>query len=200
MSDSLRLHGLQHARPPLSFIVSIFAWNIPLVSLIFLKTSLVIVRSISRVWLFVTHERLDGRPPCPSPFPGIGSNLCPWSQWCYSTIWFSVVSFSSCLQFFPTSWSFPVSQLFASGGQSFGASASVLPVNIQDWFPLELTGLISLQSKGISRVFSNTTVQEHQFFGSQLSLWPNSPIHPWLLENHMFDYTDLCQQSNVSTF
>ena len=93
-----------------------------------------------------------------------------------------VVPFRSCLQSFPASGSFPMSQFFASGGQSTGASVSVLPKNIQDWFPLGLTGLISLQSKGLSRVFSNTTVQKHQFFNNQLSLWSNSHIHTWLLE------------------
>ena len=101
------------------------------------------------------------------------------------TISSSVVPFSSCLQSFPTSGSFLMSWLFASGGQSIGVStsASVLPMNIQDWFPLGLTGLISLQSKGLSGVFSNTTVQKHQFFGAQPSLWSNSHIHTWLLEN-----------------
>ena len=101
------------------------------------------------------------------------------------TISSSVVPFSSCLQSFPTSGSFLMSWLFASGGQSIGVStsASVLPMNIQDWFPLGLTGLISLQSKGLSGVFSNTTVQKHQFFGGQPSLWSNSHIHTWLLEN-----------------
>ena len=98
--------------------------------------------------------------------------------------------------------SFPMSLFLASGGLSFGASASasVLPINIQDWFPLWLTGLISLPSKGLSRVFSNTTVQKHQSFSAQPSLWSNSHIHTWLLENHSFDYIDLCQQSDVSGF
>ena len=110
------------------------------------------------------------------------SNLCPSSRWCHSTISSSVVPFSSCLQSFPASGSV-LSQLFASGGQSIGASAStsVLPMNIQDWFPLGLTGLI-LQSKRLSRVFSNTTVQKNQFYGAQLFLGSNSHIHTWLLE------------------
>ena len=101
-----------------------------------------------------------------------------------------VIPFSSCLQSFPESQSFPMSQFFASGGQSIrvSASASVLLMNIQDWFPLGLTGLISLQSKGLSRVFSSTTVQKHQFFGVQLSLWSNSHIHTWLLRNHSSDW------------
>ena len=107
--------------------------------------------------------------PCPSPTPGACSNLCPPSQWCHPTISPSVVHFS-CLQSFPASGSFQMSQFFASDGQRIGVSASALPINIQNWFPLEWTGLISLQSKGLSRVFSNTTVQKHQFFGAQLSL------------------------------
>ena len=118
--------------------------------------------------------------PCPSPTPGAYSNSCPLSQLCHPTISSSVDPFSSGHQSFPASGSFPVSQFFTSGGQSIGvsASASVLPMNIQDWFPLGLTGLISLQSKGLSRVFSNTTVQKHQFFGTQFSLWSNS--HPYM--------------------
>ena len=110
--------------------------------------------------------------PCPSPTPRVYSNLCPLSQWCHPTISSSVIPFSSHLQSFPASGSFQMSQFFASGGQNTGvtASASVLPMNIQDWFPLGRTSWISLQSKGLSRVFSNTTVQEHQFFGIQLSL------------------------------
>ena len=113
------------------------------------------------------HARL----PCPSPSPGICSNSCPSSRWCHPTISSSVVLFSSCLQSFPASGSFLISQFFSSGGQSIGvsASASVLPMNIQDWSPLGWTGWISLQSKGLSRVFSNTTVRKHQFFSTQLS-------------------------------
>ena len=105
-------------------------------------------------------------------------------QWCHPTISSSVVPFSSCLQSFLASGSFLMRQFFASGGQSIGvsASASVLPTNVQDWFSLELTGWISLQSKGLSRVFSSTTVQKHQFFSVQPSLWPNSHIHTWPLE------------------
>ena len=124
------------------------------------------------------------RPPCPSPTPGACPNSCPSSRWCHPTILFSVIPFSSCFQSFPASGSFPMSQFFTSGGQSIGASASasVLPMNVQDWFPLGLMGWISLQSKGLSRVFSNTTVKKHQFFGAQLSLWSNSYIHTWLLE------------------
>ena len=114
------------------------------------------------------HIRLS----CPSPTPGACLNSCPSSRWCHPTISSSAVLFSSCLHSFPASGSLPMSQFFTSGGQSIGisASASVLPMSIQDWFPLRLTGLISLQSKGLSRVFSNTTVQKHQFFSAQLSL------------------------------
>ena len=117
-------------------------------------------------------SRLRLFPPCPSPTPGLYSNSCPLSQWCHPTISSSVIPFSSCIQSFPASGTFQMSQFFASGGQNIGvsASASVLPMNIQDWFPLEWTGWIFLQSKGLSRVFSNTTVQKHQFFGAQLSL------------------------------
>ena len=118
------------------------------------------------------HESQHTRPPCPSPTPGVHSDSRPSSQWCHPAISPSVVPFSSWPQSLPPSESFPMSQLFAWGGQSTGISAlaSVLPKNTQDWFPLEWTGWISLQSKGLSRVFSNTTVQKHQFFGTQLSL------------------------------
>ena len=121
--------------------------------------------------------------PCPSPTPGACSDSHPSSWWCHPTISSSIISFSSCLQSFPTSGSFLRSQSFTSGGQSIGvlASASVLPMNIQNWFLLRLTGLISLQSKGFSRVFSNTTVQKHKFFGIHLSLYSNYHIHTWLL-------------------
>ena len=111
------------------------------------------------------HEPQHTRPPCPSPTPGVHPNPCPSSRWCHPTISSFVVPFSSCSQSFPASGSFQMSQLFASGGQSFGVSAStsVLPVNTQDWSPLGWTGWISLQSQGLSGVFSNTTVQKHQF-------------------------------------
>ena len=130
------------------------------------------------------HELQHARLPCPSPTPGVYPNPCPLSQWCHPTISSSVVPFSFCLQSFSLSGSFPMSQFFASSGQSIGvsASASVLPVNIQDWYPLGWPSWISLQSKGLSRVFSNTTVQKHQFFGTQLSSPSNSHIHTWLLE------------------
>ena len=133
----------------------------------------------SCVWLFATPWTAAARPPCPSPTPGACSNSCPLSWWGHSTISPSVVPFSSCLHSFPALGSFPRSQFFESGGQSTGvsASASVLPVNIQDWFPLGLTGLISLQSKGLSRVFSNTVYSDTQlikkltFSFSYISLW-----------------------------
>ena len=118
------------------------------------------------------HGLKHARPPCPSPAPGVYSNSGPLSRWCHPTISSSVVPFCSCLQSSPASGSIPMSQFFTSGGQNIGvsASASVLPMNTQAWFPLGWTGWISLQSKGLSRVFSNTTVQKHQFFGTQLSL------------------------------
>ena len=133
------------------------------------------------LWL---HGLQYARPPCPSPTPGDNSNSCPSSWWCHPTISSSFIPFSSCPQSFPASGSSPRSQFFTSGGQSIGvsASASVPPMNIQRWSPLGWTGWVSLQSKGLSRVFSNTTVQKHQFFSAQLSLWSNSHIHTWLLE------------------
>ena len=146
MSDSLRPHGLQHARLP-----------------------------------------------CPSPTPTACSNLCPLSRWCHSTISSSVIPFSSCLQSFPASRSFPVSHFFASGGQTIGASASVLPMNIQDWFHLGLTGLISLQSKVLQE--SLPTPQFKSINSSALSFLCGptlTSIHDYW-ENHNFDYIDLCQ-------
>ena len=131
------------------------------------------------------HESQHSRPPCPSPTPGVHPNSCPSSWWCHPAISSSVIPFSSCPQSLPGSGSFPMSQLFTWGGQSTGvsASASVLPMNTQDWSPLGWrSGWISLQSKELSRVFSNTIVQKHQFFGAQLSSQPNSHIHTWPLE------------------
>ena len=127
------------------------------------------------------HGLQHARLPCPSPTPRACSHSCPLSWWCYPTISSSVIPFSSSLQSFTTSGSFQMSHFFASGGQSIGisASASVLPMNIQDWFPLGWTSLISLQSKRMLRVFSNTTLQKHQLFGAQLSIWSNSHIHTW---------------------
>ena len=154
MSDSLRPHGLQHARPPR-----------------------------------------------PSPNPGVYPNSCPLSWCCHPTISSSVVPFSSCLQSFPASGSFPICQFFTSGGQSIGASASasVFPLNIQDWFSLGLTGLILL-SKGLSRVFSSITVKKHQFFSPEPALGSNSHIHTWLLEELCLWLYDLYQQGDVSAF
>ena len=130
------------------------------------------------------HESQHSRPPCPSPTPRVHSNSCPLSQWCHPAISSSVVSFSSCPQSLPASGSFPMSQLFAWGGHSIGVSAlaSGLPMSTQSWSPLGWAGWISLQSKGLSRVFSNTTVQKHQFFRAQLSSQSNSHIHTWPLE------------------
>ena len=130
------------------------------------------------------HELQQPRPPCPSPTPGACSNSCLSSHWCQPTISSSVIPFSPCPQCLPASESFPMSQLFAWGGQSTrdSALASFLPKNTQDWSPLLWTGWISLQSKGLSTVFSNTTVQKHQLFGTQLSSQSNSHIHTWPLE------------------
>ena len=124
------------------------------------------------------HESQHARPPCPSPTPRVHANSCPSSRWCHPTISSSIIPFSSCPQSLPASESFPMSQHFAWGGQSTGvsASASFLPKKSQGWSPSEWTGWISLQSKGLSRVFSNTTVQNHQFFGAQLSSQSNSHI------------------------
>ena len=130
------------------------------------------------------HELQHARPPCPSPTPGVHSNSRPLSRWCHPAISSSVVAFSSCPQSLPASESFLMSQLFAWSGQSTGVSAlaSFLPKNTQGWSPLEWTGWISLQSKGLSRVFPNTTVQKHPFFGTQLSSQSKSHIHTWPLE------------------
>ena len=130
------------------------------------------------------HGLQHARLFCPPPSPRACSNSCPLSQWCHPTISSTVIPFSSCLQSSPESGSFPMSWLFASGGQSIGASASasVLPMNIQVWFPLGLTSFISLLSKGLSRVFTSTTVWKHEFFGAQPSLWSESHICTWLLE------------------
>ena len=140
----------------------------------------VVVQSLSHVWLFWPRELQHSRLPCPSPSPGVCSNSCPLSQWCHPTISSSIIPFFW-LQSFPASGSFQMSWFFATGGLSIGASGSVLRTVIQGWFPLGLTGLISLQSKGLSRVFS-ITVQKHQFFSTQVSLWYNSHIHTWVLE------------------
>ena len=131
-----------------------------------INSSLSSVQSLSCVLHTTVVWLQHARPSCPSSTPGVYSDSCPFSQWCHPTISSSVVPFSSRLQSFPASGSFQMSQLFTSGGQSIrvSASTSILPVNIQDWFPLGWTGWISLQSKGLSRVFSNTTVQKHQFF------------------------------------
>ena len=130
------------------------------------------------------HESKHARPPCPSPTAGVHSDSCPSSQWCHPAISSSVVPFSSCPQSFSATESFPMSQLFTSGGQSTGVSAlaTFLPKKSQGWSPSEWTGWISLQSKGLSRVFSNTTVQKHQFFGAQPSSQSNTHIHTWPLE------------------
>ena len=146
------------------------------------------------------HGLPHARLPCPSPSPRVCSDSLQLSRWCHPTISSSAPVFSFRLQPFPASESFPMSWVFASGGQSIGASATVFPMNIQGWFPLGLTGWISLQSKGLSRVFSNTMIEKHQLFGVCLLYGPTfTPIHDYW-KNHCFDYTDLCQQSDVFPF
>ena len=155
---------------------------------------------------FGPHGLQHGRLPCPLPTSRACSNSCSSSWWCHPTISSSVIPFFFCLRSFPASGSFPMSWLFASGGQSVGtsASASILPVDIQGWCLLGLTGLISLLSKGLSRVFSSTTIRKHQFFSAQPSLWSSPHIHTWLLEkpelwrgqpdvsNQQLDWSSFC--------
>ena len=150
-------HALLLGRPQLMYPMSYTSGSVQLLS------------PVAQLWPHGLHQT---RLPCPSQTPGACSNSCPSSWWCHPTILSSVIPFSSRLQSFPASGSFQMSQFFASGSQIIGisASASVLPMNNQDWFPLGWTGWISLQFKGLSRVFSNTTVQKHQFSGAQLSL------------------------------
>ena len=147
----------------------------------FLSVQFISVQSLSRVDSLRHHESQYTRPLCPSPTPGVYSNSRPSSWWCHPAISSSVIPFSSFPLSLPASGSFPMSQLVAWGGQSIGVSAlaSVFPVNTPDWSPLGWTGWTSLQSKELSRVFSNTTVQKHQFFGAQLSSQSSSHIHTW---------------------
>ena len=166
-----------------------------------LDPTFAVVQLLSSVWLSFTPWTGAHQASLSSLSPRVYSNSGPLSRWCYPTISSSVTPFSSCPQSSPASGSFVMNRLFASGGQSIGASASVLPMNILDWFPLGLTGWISLQSKGLSRIFSNTTAQKHQF-SAQSSLWSNSHICGWCdtvyWKNHSFNFMDLCWQSNVS--
>ena len=167
--DGLQLVGLQRVRHD---------WVTHIRKQRLLFTCSVVSNSLS------PHGLQHASLPCPSLYPRVRSNSCPSSRWYHLTISSSVAPFSTSLQSFPASGSFPVNQFFVSGGQSIGASASasVLSGNIQGWFHLELSGFISLQCKGLSRVFSNTAVQKHQFFSVQPSLWSNSHIHTWLLK------------------
>ena len=160
-----------------------------------------VVLMLSHVQLFVILWMQYARYPCRSVSPRFCWNPCPLSWWCYPTISSSVALFS-CSQSFPTQRSFPLSQHFPSGGQCTGASASaaVLPMNIQGWFPIGLTALISLQSKGLSRVLPTTTIQKEQFFSTQPSLWSNCHICTDYWKNHSFDYMDICPQSDVFAF
>ena len=152
---------------------------IPQLSLLCSRTA---IQLLSSAQLFVTPWTAACQVLLSSTISWSLLKFMSMSQWCYLTISFTASPFSLRLQSFPISGSFPMSQLFTSGGQSTGASALVLPMNIQNWFPLEVTGLISLLSEGLSRVFFSTTVQKHQFFNTQLSLYSNSHIHTWLLE------------------
>ena len=141
---------------------------------LYLTNVVAVVWLLSGVWPLQLHGLQHTRLPCSSLSHGVFSYSCPLSQWCHPTISFSVIPFSSRLQSFLASGYFPMSWLFNSGGQSIGPSASVLPMNIQGWFSLGLTGLVSLQSQGLSRIFSSTTIQKHQFFGAQPSLLSSS--------------------------
>ena len=181
VSVELKPWVLQSSHWPLLVVEAVVYWNPICVEAVFCQISYKTdsssrpfssVQSLSRVWLFSTPSTTARQASLSITTPGVYSSSCLSSRWCYPAILSSVVPFSSCLQYFPASGSFQISQFFSSGGQSIGgsASASVLPMNIQDWSPLGWTVLISLQSKGPSRVISNTTVQNHQFFSTQLSL------------------------------
>ena len=163
-------------------LVYTFIWEIDWwINVILGRDSVLCFSSVTQLCLTLwSHGLQYARLPCPSPTPGASSDSCPSSWWCHPTISSSVIPFTSCLQSFSASGSFPVSQFFTSGGQNIGASASasVFPMNIQGWFPLGLTGLISLQSKGLSRVFSNTAVQKHQFFHS--AFFMIQLLHPYM--------------------
>ena len=175
-------------------------------------TGLILGCLIHSCWLLYSHSVMSRslqphglwhtKLPCPSLYPWVCSNSCSLSQWCHPTISSSFIPFSSCLPSFPASGSFPVSQLFSSGGQNIGgsSSASVLPMNNQGWFPLGLTCWITLLSKGLSRVFSRATFWRYQFFGVQPFYCPAlTSVHDFW-EKHSFDYMDLCRRSNVSAF
>ena len=168
-------------RNPYLFQLTIVSFPVTFFSLCLLQFS-----SVAQSCLTLCNPMNHSTPglPCPSPTPGVHPYPCPLSRWCHPIISSSFIPLSSCPQSSPASGSFPMNQLFTSGGQSIGVSAStsVLPMNTQDWSPLGWTGWISLPSKGLSRVFSNTTVQKHQFFGAQLSSQSNSHIHTWPLE------------------
>ena len=174
MHSSLNLKVCMVPKSVISILLCCFQWHV-------YNSSVQFSHSVMSYSLW-PHEPQHARPPCPSPTPGACSNSCP-SQWCHPTILSSIIPFSSCPQSFPASCYFPMRQFFASGGQSIGASASssffqwTARTNLIEW-----TGWISLQSKRLSRVFFNTTVQQHQFFGTQPSLWSKSPIGMWLLE------------------
>ena len=172
-----------------------------LIIFIMLYIPSLVVKLLSHVWLW-PHGLQHARPPCPSPAPGVYPNSCPLSRWCHPAISSSVVPFSSCLQSFPASGSFLMSRLFTSGGLSIGASASasVLPMNVQDWCSLGWTGLILLLPKRLSRVYSSNIVQKHQFFGPQPCLWSNSTSIHDCWKNRSFACMDLCPLYVLSTY
>ena len=172
------------------FLLNISSWFLSSFLLLLFSCSVL----SSCLW---PHELQHAKLPCPSLSPRVCSNSCPLSQWCYLTIY--LCSLLLLPSFFPASGSFPVSWLFPSGGPSIEASVSVLPMNIQGWFPIGLTGLISLQSKGLSRVFSSTTGQKHQFFGAQPYGPALTSVHEYW-KNHSYDYMDICWQNDVSAF
>ena len=146
------------------------------------------------------HGLQNTRLPCPTPSPGACPSSCPLHWWCHTTISSSVAFFPFCLQSFPASGSFPISRLFAWDGQNIRASTSVLPRSIQGWFPLRLTGLISVLSEGLSRDFSSTAVRKYQFFGTLPFLWSSFHNIPDYWKGHSLDYMDLCRQSDVFAF
>ena len=179
--------------------VHLFFFIVPILGLYYIFSSVQFSFSVMSDSLW-PHGLQCARPPCPSPTSEACSNSCPSRRWCHPTISSSVIPFYSCHQSFSASGSFPMSQFFISGGQRIwvSASGSILPMNIQDWYPWGLTGLI-LQSKWLSRVFSTTTVQKQEVFSAQLCLWSNSHIYTWLLEKPQ-PWLDLCWQSNIFGF
>ena len=180
----------------------VYSYEHPFLPYLHINIELFVVQLLSRVWLFATPRTAALQASQSFTISQSLPKLMSIKSAMPLNYFILCCSFLLLPSLFPSIRSFPMSWLFASGGQSIGASVSaiILPMNIQGWLILGLTGLISLQSKGLSRVFSNTTVQRAYFSGAQLSLWSNSHICTWLLENHIFNYKDLCRQSNISAF